>query len=93
MGIESPNFQFLHEFNPTLFQQALRAEQYCLDDPCTSLVKSRLFGELLVKTIAAKLGIYSDGKTEFLSLINELQNREIIDDKIKVCNSNASSTA
>ncbi len=82
MILNSPNFQFLKDFNPTLFKQALFAEQYCLEDPCTSLIKSRSFGELLAKTIAAKLGVYNEGKNEFLQIINELQNRDIIDEKI-----------
>ncbi|MFN8414392.1 MAG: hypothetical protein U0Z26_18570 [Anaerolineales bacterium] len=40
------------------------AEKYFVDDPNTSLIKMRQFGELLAKHVATKMGTYEIEKEE-----------------------------
>jgi len=54
---QSPNFQFLEKVDPLLVELGARAECYSLDDPNTSMIKSRQLGELLAQIIASKNGI------------------------------------
>ena len=54
--IESPNFDFLAEHDPILTRYPALAERYVFDDPNTSLVKLRQFGESLAKFAAASRG-------------------------------------
>ncbi len=77
-NIKSPNFQFLKDFDSTIYKTVLYAEKYCLDDPSTSLIKLRIFGEYFAKLIAARLGVYVEGKSEFLQILKELKYESII---------------
>jgi type I restriction enzyme R subunit len=53
----SPHFAFLADLDSPLMHQAALAERYCIDDPGSSLMKLRIFGELLAKNIAARFGM------------------------------------
>jgi len=61
-NFNSPNFQFLAAVNPLLAELGARAERYALDDPNTSMMKSRQLGELLAQSTAAKYGLQSGGE-------------------------------
>ena len=52
------NFKFLEKIEPQLMRLGALAERYFPDDPNTSLMKLRQFGELLAKNIAAQIGEY-----------------------------------
>jgi len=53
--------------------QAAIAERYCIDDPSASLTKLRLFGELLAKNIAARLGVYTDSQTQQEEIVRRVE--------------------
>lgn len=53
----SPNFDFLAHHDPRLAILGSQAEKYFADDPTTSLMKLRQFGEVLAKRAAANLGL------------------------------------
>lgn len=55
-----------------------QAERHFSDDPNVTLIKLRLFGELLAKRAAAKLGIYFDREDRQIDLINRLSDRGAI---------------
>lgn len=82
MDIKSPNFQFLKDLDPALMNQAALAERYCLDDPSAALGKLRLFGELLAKNIAARMGVYADSSFEQVKILRELKFQNILDQKL-----------
>ncbi len=54
------NFQFLENIEPQLMRLGALAERYFPDDPNTSLMKLRQFGELLAQNIAAQVGEYDE---------------------------------
>lgn len=55
----SANFGFLARYDAGLVVVATRAEQYFPDDPVTSLMKLRQFGEMLAQQIAARTGVFT----------------------------------
>lgn len=55
-GASSANFDHLKEFSPKLHRLAVLAKRYFAGDANTSLIKSRRFGEYMVKEIAARSG-------------------------------------
>lgn len=57
--LNSPNFGFLSRYDTALVMVAARAEQYFPDDPVTTLMKLRQFGELLAQQLAARTGVYT----------------------------------
>jgi hypothetical protein len=54
----SPNFSYLGYHDPRLSEVATRAERVLGLDPVAALGHLRLFGELLAKHVAARLGVY-----------------------------------
>ncbi|WP_321343078.1 type I restriction-modification system endonuclease [Breoghania sp.] len=58
--MSSTNFDHLQDLSPELHQLGLRAERYFVEDPNTSLMKSRQFAEYMVKEIAALSGFYDE---------------------------------
>jgi type I restriction enzyme R subunit len=56
MTPHSANFQFLKKHDIQLVRLGALAERYFKDDPNTSLIKLRQFGELLAQLTAAKSG-------------------------------------
>ena len=78
----SPNFSFLANIDQVIVDVAARAELYVFTDPNSALIKTRQFGELLVKLILAKQGRTVDENDTQLELINELWQRRIVPDRI-----------
>lgn len=60
----SPNFSHLQAVDEQLVRLGALAEKYFADDPNTSLIKMRQFGELLAKHVATKMGLYQTEKEE-----------------------------
>ena len=58
------NFSHLSAFDDQLAKLGVLAEQYWAEDPVTSLIKMRQFGELLAKHIATQMGLYDVEKEE-----------------------------
>ncbi len=56
--LASPNFDYLGYHDPRLAEVATRAERVLGLDPVAALGHLRLFGELLAKNAAARLGVY-----------------------------------
>lgn len=59
----SPNFDYLGHHDMRLVQTATMAERVLGIDPGGSLRHLRLFGELMVQNIAARWGVYEQGRT------------------------------
>lgn len=67
------NFSHLVTLSPELAKLGSRAEQYFKEDPNTSLLKSRQFGELLAQETAARLGKYkAEAEQTQMELIQKL---------------------
>lgn len=60
----SKNFHHLESFDIQLVRFGSLAERYFSDDPVTTLIKLRQFGELLAQLTAAKLGIFGLDDTQ-----------------------------
>jgi Domain of unknown function (DUF4145) len=82
MPIQSRNFGFLTEHDPLLTTCGARAECYVFDDPNTSLVKTRQFGELLARHVAARFGFDARGM-EFGSVLRTLSENRFIPGKTR----------
>ncbi len=80
----SPNFDFLVRYDPTLVAIAAMAERYFADDPVTSMMKLRQFGELLAQQVAARAGVFSAADEPQAELLGRLRRdtaypRDVID--------------
>lgn len=53
-SIKSANFNFLEQYDAQLVRLGVLAERYFRDDPSTSLIKLRQFGEILAQLVAKK---------------------------------------
>ncbi|WP_343565471.1 type I restriction-modification system endonuclease [Kiloniella sp. b19] len=74
MFLSSQNFFFLEHTAPQLSKLGAQAERYFEEDPNTSLVKLRQFGEVLAKVTAANLGIHCDpNDTRSIVLLERIQ--------------------
>lgn len=73
------NFWFLQNHAPLLFGLCTSAERNCHDDPNTTVIKLRQFGEAVVKHLAAVLGIESVLGQSQADLLRTLQVRRLID--------------
>src|SRR5688572_27741677 len=60
----SSNFAHLQAHDMQLVRLATLAERYYSDDPNTSLIKMRQYGELLAKHVATQMGLYDNEKEE-----------------------------
>jgi type I restriction enzyme R subunit len=69
----SANFDFLEAYEPVLVHTAVLAEHYFADDPVTSLMKLRQFGELLAQQAAARAALYSSTNESQIDLLRRLQ--------------------
>lgn len=68
----SSNFDFLKPHLPEIKALGEFAEQYVHPDPSSAVVKLRLFGEELTKTIYYKLGLgFPEDDDSFLNLLNQ----------------------
>lgn len=60
----SVNFDHLQEISPELHRLGTLAERFFAEDANTSLIKSRQFGEYMVKEVAALSGVYNPATRE-----------------------------
>ncbi len=74
----SPNFAYLAHHDARLVALATQAEQLFTIDPAATLMKLRLFAEMLAKRAAAKMGLYTDQHEKQVDLINRLSDRGVI---------------
>ena len=72
------NFQFLENIEPQLMRLGALAERYFPDDPNTSLMKLRQFGELLAQNIAAQVGEFDDPIITQYDLLNNLRDKKVL---------------
>ncbi len=77
----SLNFAFLEYHNPLLDRLGAQAERYFKDDPNTSLLKLRQFGELLAQTTAAKLGVFTSQREEQNGLLRRLRDQDLLGER------------
>lgn len=75
----SANFGYLKDLSTELFQLGVLAERFFGIDANTSLIKSRQFGELMVKEIAALSGLYDPADRESTNdLLRRLSVQQVI---------------
>lgn len=75
----SSNFSHLQVCDEQLVRLGTLAEKYYSDDPNTSLIKMRQFGELLAKHVATQVGLYQTEKVESqFELLKRLRNEGIL---------------
>jgi len=60
----SANFGYLEQISPELYRLGRLAERYFAEDANTSLIKSRQFGEYMLREIAALSGAYDPASRE-----------------------------
>src|ERR1700758_2598825 len=71
--LKSANFSFLAADDPQLARLGALAERYFKDDPTTSLIKLRQFGETLAQLVAAKSGLFADPQEPQANLVRRLK--------------------
>lgn len=67
------NFAHLARLQADLALLGAGAERYFTDDPNTSLLKQRQFGELMAQQVAARAGIYSPDEDSQATLLSRLK--------------------
>ncbi len=78
-GALSANFDHLKEFSPELHRLAVLAERFFAEDANNSLIKSRQFGEYMVKEIAARFAFYDpDRRESTFDLLRRLRTVQIV---------------
>ncbi len=75
---ETINFQIFKNSYPELAEFCIFAEKYIHQDPITSLMKIRQFGELLAKELAASISLYTNPRESQYILLNKLEEKGII---------------
>lgn len=78
---DSPNFSYLRVYDEQLVRLGNLAERYFKDDPATSLIKLRQFGEVLAQLSAAKAGLYTDSQEPQSDLLRRLKVERILPDQ------------
>jgi type I restriction enzyme R subunit len=78
MGLTSSNFDFLKAHDPQLVRLGALAERYFHDDPNTSVIKLRQFGEALAQLIAAKTGLYESAEETQSDLLRRLRFERVL---------------
>ncbi len=75
----SLNFDHLQEISPELHRLGTLAERFFAEDANTSLIKSRQFGEYMVKEIAALSGVYDPaGRETTNDLLRRLSTQQVL---------------
>ncbi|GLK72395.1 type I restriction-modification system endonuclease [Ancylobacter dichloromethanicus] len=75
----SVNFDHLQEISPELHRLGTLAERFFAADANTSLIKSRQFGEYMVKEIAALSGLYDPAARETTNdLVRRLSTQQVL---------------
>lgn len=78
-GALSANFGHLKELSPELHRLGVLAERFFAEDANTSLIKSRQFGEYMVKEIAALSGAYDAASRETThDLLRRLTTQQVL---------------
>jgi type I restriction enzyme, R subunit len=78
------NFTVLVKLSPELAKLGARAEHYFPDDPNTSLIKLRQFGEHLAQELAARIGVTVNQQTDTQAdLIRKLDQSGLLTPEIK----------
>lgn len=72
------NFSHLAAHDEQLARLGALAEHYFPEDPNTSLLKLRQFGELMAQDIAARFGEYTSTEEKQVDLLRRLQARRAI---------------
>ena len=80
----SLNFGFLASADTLLVRTAALAERYFPEDPVTSLMKLRQFGEALAQQVAARTGVFTSADEPQADLLGRLRReagspREVLD--------------
>lgn len=75
---QSPNFGFLARYDARLVLVATRAEQYFPEDPVTSLMKLRQFGEMLAQQVAARTGVFATMEESQAELLARLRREGVV---------------
>ena len=78
LAMNTSNFAFLEPHDEQLVRLGMLAERYFSDDPVTSLIKTRQFGELLAKHIAANLGLLEDPEITQHELLGQLNGNRVV---------------
>lgn len=78
---ESPNFSYLRVYDAQLVRLGALAERYFKDDPSTSLIKLRQFGEVLAQVTAAKAGLYTNAQEPQSELLRRLRYERVVPDQ------------
>lgn len=71
--LTSANFSFLAVHDAQLVRLGVLAERYFKDDPTTSLIKLRQYGETLAQLVAAKAGLYGNPQEPQADLLRRLK--------------------
>jgi type I restriction enzyme R subunit len=74
----SANFAFLAVHDPLLDHLGALAERYFAEDPSTSLVKLRQFGEVLAQRAAANAGMYTSSAEQQIDLLGRLRDAGLL---------------
>lgn len=78
----SPNFSFLAVHDDLLVRLAGQAERYFSDDPNTSLLKLRQFGEALAQQAAALSGVYTSVDDRQMDVLNALRSDGVLPPRV-----------
>lgn len=76
--LTSANFKFLAAHDRLLDHLGALAERYFSDDPSTSLLKLRQFGEVLAQRTAAQAGLYTSTEENQLELLARLRDHGLL---------------
>jgi type I restriction enzyme R subunit len=79
--ITSANFGFLKAHGAQLLELGALAERYFTDDPVTSLIKLRQYGEALAQLVAARAGVYRDYYEQQSDLLRRLKFDRVLPDE------------
>jgi type I restriction enzyme, R subunit len=80
----SPNFAYLAHHDPRLAEVATRAERVLALDPEGALNHLRLFGELLAKNAAARLGAYEAGEEHQVDRLRALRRHNLAENVLQM---------
>jgi type I restriction enzyme, R subunit len=73
---KTSNFEFLNEYDPIYFQLTSTAEKAFANDPNTTLIKLRQFGEVLARDLATRFHLTFDERISQVDLLYQI-NREV----------------
>ncbi len=76
---QQSNFWFLRDHNPLLLQLCTAAERNYHDDPNTTVIKLRQFGEAVIRHLAAVFNLDAPAEQTQAELLKLLQIRRLID--------------